>query len=60
MGMLTSENNERIFGSDNEMIFNLKEDVGERIFDPKKEEKYIKLQELFKFTYTYYIISEDL
>jgi hypothetical protein len=48
-----------MFGSDNEMIFNLREDVGERIFD-KKEEKYIKLQELFKFTYTYYIISEDL
>ena len=42
------------------MIFNLKEDVRERIFDPLKTEEYIKLQELIECTYTYYIISDDL
>jgi hypothetical protein len=42
------------------MIFNLKEDVGERIFDPLKSEEYIKLKELIECTYTYFIISDEL
>ena len=41
--ILTSDLKERIYGSNNEMIFNLKEDVRERIFDPLKPEEYIKL-----------------
>lgn len=42
------------------MIFYLKEDIRERIFDPMKKEEYLKLQELIECTYSYFIISNDL
>lgn len=46
-----------MFGSNNEMISLLKEDVKERIFDVNKPEKYLKLKELVECTYTYFIVS---
>ena len=56
--ILTSNNNDdRIFGSNNEMKFQLKEDIKDRIFDTNNKEEYLKLQELIECTYTYFAIT---
>ena len=40
-----------MFESNKEMIFELKEDVKERIFDPSKKEEFLKLKEIVLCTY---------
>jgi hypothetical protein len=47
-----------MFQSSNEMIFQMKEDVKDRIFDPSKKEEFLKLREVITCTYEYVVIGD--
>ena len=47
-----------MFQSSPEMIFQMKEDVKERIFDPSKKEEFLKLREVIACTYEYDVIGD--
>jgi hypothetical protein len=47
-----------MFQSSNEMIFQMKEDVKDRIFDPSKKEEFLKLREVITCTYEYVVIRD--
>ncbi len=47
-----------MFQSSNEMIFQMKEDVKDRIFDPSKKEEFLKLREVIAWTYEYDVIGD--
>jgi hypothetical protein len=46
-----------MFQSSNEMIFQMKEDVKDRIFDPSKKEEFLHLKEIITCTYEYVVTS---
>ena len=47
-----------MFQSSNEMLFQMKEDVKDRIFDPSKKEEFLKLREIITCTYEYVVIKD--
>ena len=47
-----------MFQSSNEMIFQMKEDVKDRIFDPSKKEEFLQLKEIITCTYEYFVIRD--
>jgi hypothetical protein len=48
-----------MFQSSPELIFQMKEDVKDRIYDPSKKEEFLKLQDIITCTYEY-VVTRDL
>ena len=47
-----------MFQSSNEMIFQMKEDVKDRIFGPNNKEEFLKLKEIITCTYEYIVFND--